>query len=525
MIGGPIALLRKEMRSMLPWWGASALFVVVEAIEDIGAERLPADQIERGMEGWAIVISIFAFAVGHAIAASEHREGTIELLDSLPTRRATAWGAKVLAGGLPIAAVWLATVAMKIGILVSNADAHTASWGWALAAEMSPLGALVMGFFGYGLLMSWLDAVGWGLLMLGGMAHLFLSVLIPATEPFHPWSPRFSVLHFTGDHARFPLGVTAFWLMVAVLGTSLSGVVFLGPGELVVRGGARVASGLRAAAIGFTACVFFVCSGLAGVGGLASSGDRLLAATEELATPHHRFLFRSRDRDAAIDVVAGAEASNALVRQLLGGAPPVSVDVEMMESMPFHLGQFNGGKIRMRPENGRPTFIHELTHAYEFSLSAHGELDRGDSVRFFDEGLARWVETHIEPPEEAENQRRLAAAMWRSGQADFGLLCRYEYRSKEYDPVQIYPLGFTFVEALVAVGGPGAPKRILQGMALEHGDGPALWYRLASRAGVDLDAVIDRWHSDLAAVDVEVPDVYGRVENGVVEVAEPTGRF
>lgn len=82
---------------------------------------------------------------------------------------------------------------------------------------------------------------------------------------------------------------------------------------------------------------------------------------------------------------------------------------------------------------------------------------------------------------------------------------------KERDDALVYPVGESFVRAMVAVGGKEAPLRILQGMARRDArhdlEGAAWWYDAAQTAGIDLESVLarqDEMTSETAASESQV---------------------
>lgn len=500
-----IAVFRAELRAGAAYTVAALLLVatiVLEAARDPVA-HVTVDVLDDGGSDWSLVISLVAFAIGHATGAADHRSGAIAFLDGLPVSRWRVFVAKVLAAGVPVAILSVGASLIKAAVWFAAADAWTVGLPAAAIASQAPLVAVIFAGFGVGLLLSWLDGIGWGLILTAAIVSLFVSFAVPAVGALHPWEGLGHVR--LGADGPLDVWIRLWCLPVGVLSLLGSGLVFVGAGETVLRGAQALSTGLRVALLGCAAGLVLSCSGLLGLIAGVSELPSLIAPSSIVRTAHFAVLVRDADRAQAEHLLGRLEDLDRSVRDALPG-PELTLDLELAEQQQNHLGQFNGGKIRARLEGGAETLAHELAHAHAFAISGRNDAV-ADHVRFFHEGLATWVADRVTAASTAD-RRRVAAAIHRTGQAGFDALVEDEARSELSDMVQAYPLGAAFVDALVAEAGVDAPARILHALAEEPQrptSGLALWSRVTARAGVDLEAVIARYEADLAASPADAP--------------------
>ena len=516
-----IALLRAELRAGASYALAALLLVATLGL-DLGrhpVSHVTVDTLDDGNSDWALVISLIAFAIGHATVAADHRSGAIAFLDGLPVSRARVFLAKVLAASAPVALLSVGAALVKAAFWAAAADDWTVGLLAAAFAGQAPVAGVIVTGFALGLLLSWLDGIGWGLIITAAIVSLFLSFALPVVAELHPWDGLGHVR--LGPHGPVDGWIRLWPLPFAALSVGVSGLVFVGAGERVLRAASALSTGLRVGLVGCGGALVLSCSGCMGlISGIAELPS-LFAPSSVVHTAHFAVLVRDADRAAAEGLLGELEAIDRDVRGFLPG-PELTLDLELAEQQQNHLGQFNGGKIRARLEGGRETLAHELTHAHAFALAGRND-SLNDHVRFFHEGLATWVAERVTGGSPAARQQ-VAAAIHRTGQAGFDALVEDKARSETSDMVQAYPLGAAFIDALVAEAGEDAPARVLRALAEEPDQptaGLALWTRLAERASFDLEAVLARYDAALAAIPTDPPPrLTARVaDRGRLEVA------
>lgn len=152
---------------------------------------------------------------------------------------------------------------------------------------------------------------------------------------------------------------------------------------------------------------------------------------------------------------------------------------------------------------------HELVHAYMHAASGKTTFLHANAVRFFNEGVATWMEEYlVGPPNKNDPFREWAGAIYQADQHRFEWLLNSSKRAQQYDVFQDYPLGLVFVEALVEQYGVEAPVCLLNAMA-EAGTRPVhgvgLWYGMFDRCGLDLASVIERYEARLSGYAARFP--------------------
>lgn len=492
------ALLAKDTAGVAGYWAvATALFAL--AVADVCAgDPLTEPYLgdAGGLGGLGFALCTLAFAVGLALPAREFRDGSVEFMDALPARRTARYASAVLAGAGPVSAMLAATFAFDtIGRLLRR-DAGDLPFGDTLFALLALCTAMTASGYGAGLLLAWLGELAWGVWFVGLFTALLVSEWWRPLKAFLPGSETWGDLDFVGGRPVPRWDLAAVWLAAGAFGAILSWLVYLGPGDALVKAGSRLRTGVRYAG----GCLMY---GLA----LPLFGLLALADGMQVVTAPHlsardvgglRFLYVD-DAPQLGPLLAQSRALDAQVRGWTGTAA-YTVDVEIVSRGQYHVGKFNGGKIRLGPNEGPATLAHELTHAHAYQLAGRSLQRHFDHVRFFNEGYAMFVEhAVVQQPAARAEVEAAAGAIARTHQADFDRLVDDKDRSEELDMMQVYPLGYVFVQALVEVDGPRAPARAITAIASIDDDLPgiALWYTVADRAGFDLDRVLAAYDARL----------------------------
>ncbi len=519
-----IALFTKESHGIRPFWYAVVAFTLWFALThalDPHAQMPRSDVVTDSMDDWTFSCGLLFFFLGHSMVAHEYRDGHIEFLDGLPLSRWKVYVAKVGAAMLPFVAMIITTGIIKwLACWLAGAP-HALDPTAAIAIHLGLFSVVTFGFLGLGFGFSWLGGLGWGLILLGLFFGLFLSLEVVAVRPYLPITGIMEIA-WDGADVTQVWGPVFFWLFLGMSGFTVSGLLFLGPGEFFVRTGSWLLGSVRVVAVGCATLMFLLIALLAFVGLLGSFADRLWVDTETAQTEHFHWLYRRSLEQESLALIDQAEDINARVAAAIGNEEEFYLDIEILSAARYHAGVYLGGKIRLADDSEAAVLAHELAHAHAYEISGWSAHHQFDHVRFFEEGLADYYENLLFPSD-ASDSKLMAAAIWKTGQARFDMLVEDDTRSVKHDMTQVYPLGRQFVEALVHVEGKDAPACVLRALGdvgAEDIAGISLWYTMMGACDYDLDAVIAQYHARLehAAEDLDVlPSLTGQVvrEDGV----------
>jgi hypothetical protein len=497
-----LALLRKEAEALIPYalgFGLLSFFSALGVLWETSmlheglAERLEDANFQCG------IVWVMGLLVGHGAVAHEWRDGHVEFLDGLPTRRGAVYAAKVVATHALLTALVAASFSMDLTHDLLTAPPAGLSSARAIAIEHATM--LVSAYTGLaaGMLLSWIGGLAWGLLVFAFAVAMCAGTVWPPLWPWMPGPGTIGTLEFTGVVASHPLGPPLWHLTAAGLAVAASGVLFGGPGRHLTAAGA---GGLTVVRAGLVGCVVLAAAPLVALFLLSTGlmyGGALLEGRDELRTEHFRVLFTPSEEPRARELAAELDDISAAVAQALGVTEPLELDVELLGAPDNHLGVFTGGKIRLAHTADRAVIAHELTHAYAFGLAGRAAWDHRAHTHFFEEGAADWVMSRVTgeapvPP--------TAGAVFATGQVRFEELVDSAQHQKRHDITQSYVLGRVFTHALALEAGDEAPGCLFRALGtVEPGtDAPglALWYTLAATCGIDLDAAQDRWLALLA---------------------------
>ncbi len=504
-----IALIHKELDGIRPyWWAVFASLVIFTA--DHLFESLAGDPrsevLAYSFEDWGFLAGLLAFSLGHSMVAAEYRDGHVEFLDGLPVHRWMVFVAKVIAAAAPLVVLVLGTAGVKLGTAWFCGTPHGLSPFPAEAMYTLRFGAMMVGFCGFGLLLSWAGGLGWGVMLIGLFTLLIFSVIVPWMRPYLFFDGMLS-MSWQGSTPQHLWGPVVLWTVFGTGCTGLSGLLFLGPGRWLIDTQNWSGTLLRYSAIGCGTLVFLFFCSLAACDLVISGSERLLAPTEVTSTEHFRFLYPSGDQQRAEQLIAEAEQISATLGEQMGNPDPLILDIEMLGASRAHAGVFLGGKIRMGLNaDSRDTLTHELAHAHAFALSGWKVQHQFENVRFFEEGLARHYEQRNS---DAPANSSWAAACWRTGQARFDLLTEDDLRSETHDGDQAYPLGEAFVDAVVQLHGDPAVGCLLGALG-ELGDediaGMSLWVQATNACDIELDDIVRKYDDNLRSAADRLPD-------------------
>ena len=194
-------------------------------------------------------------------------------------------------------------------------------------------------------------------------------------------------------------------------------------------------------------------------------------------------------------------------------APSGRIVVDLGSVVSAHAaGQANWTKIRIPlNEASSVDFLqilrHETAHVYIEQISDGRARDHFNAMRMFHEGIATEVELGngseaVRLPRQRMN--RCAAAIDARGRVSLNVLCNDDFLKRTRHGDVVYPLGFVVANALIEVGGPTLPRRMLEALRdtkMPPGVKPAeLWRIVLQKCGTSFDMVIAAYETRLDAL-------------------------
>lgn len=485
-----------------------------------------------------LVLFIAGVAIGLGLLVREQDEGTMTFLDALPVRREQVFVVKVgLAWGLLclLPLNWLGQH-MLFHWLSRGSLAPGFHWDLLLTGFwLNCVMALV--FLAMGLAVSFLRRLAYVALGLWACLLLALRItrLAEATR-LNPFTITKAV--YDGQEWLVPWEHLTVQLLVGALCLLLALRSFQGMGDRASRLAAALTRHRQTVAIAMTGIGFVVVLGFGSIivstrqereerAQTADAGS--LERTTRVTKARHDFTHRNAQSDLAEEVINNSEAVRDQLEQFLGVTVTTRVAVDMTGSLERHAGRAYWKKLRMNLTGGprdQAVFAHELTHVL-LDQAARGRLDDSfNSIRFFHEGLATFVEVHWFPLPEGGD---MAAAYRHAAVARSWHAVRFEELvddarlSRRLDHNLVYPLGAVFVDALVRRHGTNAPGRVAA--AFGRPDAPKrlakmeLWTDTLQACGYNLADVVADFYAllDQAVVRerqflADLPRLQGAVE-------------
>ncbi len=238
-------------------------------------------------------------------------------------------------------------------------------------------------------------------------------------------------------------------------------------------------------------------------------------AVARAESPSFEFIYYASLAGRAERLIAHAEEVNAKVAALFGVEKLTGMVVDTTGSSQMGAsGIANWKRIWVDlsncddPAELRRILGHEVTHTYIMHMGGQGIARHAFSTRFFDEGLATYVELLLfDTPGKRcrENMRRSAAVArgWRVFQPED--LFQNEKLVTKADSMLVYPLGEAFAAAVVGRHGVKGARRIIQAFARPDAppnlSGIEVWRDVFQSQGFNLDETLDDF---MALLDGEV---------------------
>ena len=500
-----IALIWKETIALIPLWlvfFALVLSSFVVMLFDSSAIE-PLSQRFQTQDG-VLLVFIIAFMAGHGRIGPEFQQQQIEFLDALPTTRAQVYVAKAAAAALPCIAGILTSLACDLCFAFVAPGPPGATVYPSIFASHALLTAGMFTGLSFGLLLSWLGGLAWGVLLSGFGLFFAIALVAPGYRAYGLFGGSYGSLEFFQGQPTHPIAPLIFWAVLGVISVVISGLLFLGPGERLTKRGSWATGGIRLVTTGcfsvavLTLALFFTFAMV------IQASDFFSWIQVEQQGPI-RVLYRSGE-EAAVREVGDIAALSEQVGAIVGHPEPLWIDVEFLGAQDNHLGVFTGGKVRVVQNADRNTVAHELAHAHAFAVSGPNAWAQSPHTRFFDEGLASWVAGRALGTEEQVPQT--AVLNHAVDPVEFDLLVEDTRFQKERDMAAAYPIGVVFVEALDQIGGLEARTCVLQQIGAAGSQpiaGLALWVGIADACDFDLFEVVKRFEALLDAGLADLP--------------------
>lgn len=506
------ALMKKEVRSMLPFLWLSLAMLVAELVNLLWMP-LAVEDFGTSMSTFALGLAMyqiaFGFTLGTGLLVREIDEGTLDFLDALPLTRSAIFVAKFASAMLMLAILpvcLIGLIAFQHLVMNNSLDQelHPGLMGilFGLSMLVAALGVSL------GMLLGFLRSLAWLMLFVCVAAISMLQDVAPALSaalnPANLLEPR-----FTGVSWQFPFVTLWTQLAAGFLFALLAYALFRSSGGVLPR----VRKWHKARRFLFLPLVIglvLVCgagfvnwarhqqsdkskadgSQLAGV-------DFTPAASVQAATRHYTFSYPSTSSARATPFIRRADQTFTDVAALLEIEGGGTIDVDLNGTTNNHAGTAYHSRIRMHIGATRTmdTLAHETAHVFAGRL-AGGETGRHlDRMIVLNEGLAEWVESKLSGATDMSEHGFAAAVVSRRSLFKPRDLPDFDKWSLTRDENLKYPLGAIFIDRMIQRYGAAAPKTLLK--TLGRPDFPrgltgyALWQTAFQISGYDLDLVLN----------------------------------
>jgi hypothetical protein len=514
------ALLRKELRELLPWGvlsvvlGAFDVLTALLAQPDMG----PLSETYTSLGGPSAVLFWFiAFAIGTGLATREQDDRTLGFLDGLPVSRSRIFFTKML---VALGLVMLAPLVQFTLVIVLHLLSRDS------LAQSLNLDLLLLIFAQHALAMSAGLLLGAALGRLRSLTWLAFGSLAVALLVATDHYPQLAVLDPTdlldvrlhGGRVRFDAAAAQTQLALCALTGWLAWRGFTGVHrepilnlDLLTRPVvSAVVSTLTVAVIGFG--LYLLASQEArdatesGVVNESDDEESFFAPTPpaQTQTRYYRFSYSAANAGVARELAAQADRIFEQVHALLGVANGEAIQVDASGSAQNTHGTAFFGRVRMVLDDSAPVVLaHETAHVVSSRIAGNERAWLWDAAPALNEGLATWVQSHFGATAEQQAGRLALAA----------LHARRELIVEEFaDPLEVgrrrdqdikYPLGEALISATVKLYGKEAVPNLLRAFAdarlPSNLRGISLWQAVYQTAGMDLGVVLDEFYREINA--------------------------
>ncbi len=501
-----IYLLSSQSPDQLSWFGLSILY-------------------NGTVRQWTSVFFAIGAVGGYLMFSHEREHRTLAFLWALPVRRYQVVGIKMLVVFLMLAAYALLTTLSSWLLHTMGTSSWLAqefSWHlWAIETVM------LIGLFGlgipYGAVAAWFRMPGVLTLMVIWVGAIAFASLNPAYHFMDVGA--LMEPEFRGKDMTLPATAWLFHGSLAAFSFVLAIYLWTRRAEQNADQGApspwttrlvnlAIYGGAIMFAIGYAA------SRILPTNMLAIGTTTSMPTLNTIDTDDFQFSFYLVDEPWVALLVGDAPAMYRGVRHYLGEPLAEQVVVNVTDDATEHLGVAGWKRLRMNrsavrgAENRPHVFIHELTHVLADQVADRRLTAHTSDTIFFNEGYAEWVSfALLDMPRARAALNLLAAAAWQRLDLKFQDLIAL---GSQYDEGLVYALGLSWVDSLVTVCGPAAPRDALRAMASP--DVPQRIY-----GGLFWQDVLSRNQCSLGRVNDDMNGKMWRDPVGIDQVPEVTG--
>ncbi len=544
------AVFRKEISDLTPFlllvqlvYGTEVFFDLLTDYPDQSPLLNHFSFIQNG--NWftnCLAAFFLSFALAGGLFVREIDQRTIHFLEGLPTNRHRIFWSKVAAAFCVLFSGPLLEAAHSVWQQYFARTTIDPGYHWNLVLTGLFLQAcLLFVFLSTGLLFSFLRRLGWALAALLFAAYALALRTLPAvvvlnpcliTEPLlegHTWPIPWRMLQ-----VQLPLALAAllasWWLF---LGKGMALAVWLDKVRRTTLGRVTLGcTGLATILAWFVILVMLIAGrGDRGV----SDGDALFVGWEEAdyATERYTFKVPSNLLEAARPGLKQADTIHDQVTTFLDAPIGDPIAVNAMQPAGRHVAGLAfwqsirlGSGTLISPEQLVATLGHETVHVYADRLS-NGTLNaQHQTTRFFNEGLAEYVEQRFfrDPAyQDVAHYERVVAAFDLFHRFEFTTIMNNTALTAEYDPYLVYPVGMTFVQQVIARHGDETAHNILVRLGREDRPrdmaGMVLWRDAFQGAGLNFDSEVNAYYEYVQTLRSKhqafvegLPRLYGSVE-------------
>lgn len=457
--------------------------------------------IASGGDGTSLMAVLVAFALGSGLLTREYDERNLEFLDALPISRWSIFASKVGVAALVLAPLPLLLTLNSIFLWTINQSSLMPPVNYSWVGQGLVLVMFKMAFFfSLGLLFSFLRSFAWMALALTVLGYQTLVTWYP--DLFFMNILDLNRPRYQGDTWLWPTTSLAFAGTVATLSTAAAWILFrrLGDRLMVGRGLPPRWVGYLAVAgtVGSVATLMARTSSTEKSKGISVPPERFSSAQ----TRQYSFVYRvSQQRQAEALMTVADQTHQAVVTLLEIATATLTIPVDATGSARGTAGTAASRKIRLKLSDGylpdhRSTLAHETVHIYINEL-AQNRLTHPRWDDFFHEGVATHLEHLVQPSEETQHLRRIAAIFWARHRVPWEQVWDRDFLTQNYDANLVYALGESFAEVFRRRAGTGGPKAVLAALARpelpENLSGLAQWRDAFMTAGWDFDQLGADW--------------------------------
>jgi ABC-type transport system involved in multi-copper enzyme maturation permease subunit len=520
------SLWRKELWAMLPFLSLVIFISLLNVFDECLSHQPDLRPLASSAEGYvtlsaesSYMLFILVFATGTWLLVRDHDEGSLEFLDSLPLTRTQVFVAKFLAAELVL---WLVPATNVVIAAVLHALSRT-SLDPSFHLDILLMSMLlymcqITVFLALAMALSFLRRFAWVVACLLFWTYILLRDIAPSVSVLNLFA--LTTPQFEGQRWIWPTELLKFQLPLAAALLGFAYLMFVGGGDRLLKaydtmsktrvgGAVLIGGGMLASVLCLSIMVWIV-----ETDPTPSRYDQPPAAyvswsTARARTRHYSFVFPTNLGDRARGLIDRADDVHDAVQAFLQADPVAGqISVDMTSHIARHAGQAYWKRIRLdlqahdEPDKLRAVLGHETTHVLADRVSNSRLTDAFNSIRFFHEGLASYVEHRLFGNDATiATLRSVAATMRHRRLVEFDELVDDDGFRRKHDTNLVYPLGEVFVATLVDRHGDGAPAALLRSFgrkeAPERLAGIELWQDTFQAAGFNLDETIDGFYARL----------------------------